>query len=431
MDDVRIGDEVVSRLATYGIDIAAVASQDEPADIVDALRGTSREMLVVAPRALRDQSALARRITEATQYLRDTDGDPLTVVVLPASLPPQPGPVAVLTPAGGVSSYELYVGAALGVASARRVEHLNGRGTLGSAVHSGVAGRIIARAAAPSWRETPHAHPERSLHTLASRPAAIVIPVGPDADGVAKVIAEHPDADVALVFDRARARHGAAVAERVASMIELAFSLSATGSPIAEAPTAPTPPVPVDDGPASDLPPIRASDVVHVRLTSDALELTNRTRQQLRVRVSLGDAADPGVARAEFDAQVAPGGTIAEPTASVAGLDGLAPPVAVMRHWSHESEEVYEGGDQRIVGFQVAVLDSSGAERAERTYRPGNGLDYFVTARDLAGLLVRPVARSILPEPAAAQPSSHTVDLLTALAAAVRLGAGALDARRS
>ncbi|MET0735761.1 MAG: hypothetical protein ABWY55_08980 [Microbacterium sp.] len=426
----------LARLLRYGIEVApgdAEGGAPRPdEDIAAAVRlgAAQRALVVIAPRGDPDHAALTGRIAAATEAIAGLDADPLAVVLLPASLPPQAGPVAVVSPAGGVSSYELYVGAALGAASGRRIEHLNGRGTLGSAVHSGVAGRIVARASTASWRETPHARPERALHTLDSRPAAVVIPVGSDADAVAKVVADHPDADVALVFDAARARHGAVVAEQVAAMVELAFSLSARGAPVPDASPRREPTVPFDPGPAADLPPIRASDVIHVRLTSAALELTNRTRQRLRLRVSLGDVGERDVARAEFEAALGPGDAVSEPTASVPGLDALTPPEAVMRHWSHESEEVYEGGEQRILRLRVGVLDASGTVRAEHDYRPGNGLDYFVTARDLAALLGRPVARSVLPEPASkAHASGHTGDVLKALAAAVRLGAGALDAR--
>lgn len=444
-----LGPTLLPRLRSLGFDVRETTSHTLTADgFGDALRIAETESAVAAilPRDDADRPAVTERLVDAAAAADATTSAPLGLLVLPARTAPLPGPVAVVTPAETVSAYELYVGAAIASATDRRVVHLNGRGTPGSAVHSGIAGRVLARSASPQWREFPHARPERSLHTVTSRPGAIVVAVPPGSTAAAQIIVDHPDADVILVIDRAHARHGAAVAQQVASMIELAFSLGASTEPEPtpadvepEEPKTPEPETPESEAPQEpqapedpvpDLPGIRASDVVHMRLTSDALEVTNRTAQHLRLRVSLGSAADPTDVRAVFACDLAPREARTAPTSAVEGLAGIEPPVAVMRHWSHESVEVFEGGRQRVLEFHVTVLDAAGDVRAERAYRPGNGLDFFVTARDLAALLGRSVARSVLPEPAVLEASgAPPKDLLGALASALAVGAGVLDAR--
>ncbi|MET0811674.1 MAG: hypothetical protein ABWY03_01380 [Microbacterium sp.] len=415
-----LDDEAAARLRALGVEVTRRGAVLSIADALAA--GTFMAVADRGPDAAADLAA-------ACDALADTEGGPVTCVAIPAALPLQTGPVAVLSSAGAVSAYELYVGAAIAAASGRRVEHLNGRGTLASTTHSGIAGRVLARSAAPAWHELVFERPERSLHELTSRPAAIVASMPPGTLDAARLIADHPDADVFLVFDRAGAQHGAAVAQQVSAMVELAFSIGATTAPSTAAEPEPLPPTAPSAPQDDELPPIRAADVVHVRLTSDALELTNRTRLHLRARVSLGSARDPHTTRAVFEAPLAPGEVHAAPTAGAEGLAALTPPIAVLRHWSHESEEVFEGGEQRILEFGVQVLDSDGAVCAEGTYRPGNGLDYFVTARDLTGLLGRSLAPRILPQPAPAVASDVPVDLLGALASAVAVGAGALAFR--
>ncbi|HEX8518462.1 MAG TPA: hypothetical protein VF667_02605 [Pseudonocardia sp.] len=353
---------------------------------------------------------------------------PLALVLLPATATPGPGPVVVLSPAGAASSYELYVGAALAAAARRRVEHLNGRGAAGSAAHGGLPARAAARASAPGWRERAEPRPERALRVLPSRPAVVVVPVPPGSAGAPAVVEDHPDADVVLVFDAVHARHGAAVAQQVGSVVEMALgvelSLPGGGAPPARGPrTVPVPPARAAPG---GPPAIRASDVVHVRLTDTALELTNRTRHRVRLRATLGSASDPDRARAVFEATLEPGGSRSAPTRSVAALAGLDPPVPVLRHWSHTSAAVYEGGDRRIVRVETAVLDTAGGVRAVRTDDAPNGLDFAVTARDLAAL-VGQGAGAALPEPAPVRTAPRLGrDLFAAFASALAVGAAVL-----
>ncbi|GAA1928635.1 hypothetical protein GCM10009775_20800 [Microbacterium aoyamense] len=417
----RVDATTTERLGLLGIE---VEQRDGDASLAGALAYGA--LIGIAERG----TDAAADLLAAADTLSATGGGPLAVVVFPATLPLQPGPVAVLSPAGAVSAYELYIAAAVAAASGRRVEHLNGRGTLASATHSGIASRVLARAAAPAWHELTFARPERSLHELVTRPAAIVVAVPPGSTEAAGVIAGHPDADVFVVFDRAHVQHGATVADQAAAMVELAFGLGVPTAPEVDA-ERPRDAAPVEaPDPLPDLAAIRTSDVVHVRLTATTLELTNRTRQRLRVRVDLGSEREPGDVRAAFETTLEPGSARTEDTESVAGISDLERPVAVMRHWSHTSEEVYEGGEQRMLALHVAVLDGDGDVRAEHSYRPGNGLDFLVTARDLTALLGRPVARSILPEPAVTSTGeTPRGELLSALAAALDVGAGVLAMR--
>ncbi|MBN0038892.1 hypothetical protein JN535_01735 [Cellulosimicrobium cellulans] len=358
---------------------------------------------------------------------------PLTLLVLPAVSGPRPGPVAILSASETVSAYELFVGAGLACASGLDVEHLNARGVAGSAIRTDAAGRAAARSATAAWHERADPRPERALRT-GRRPAAIVATLPPGSVDAARVVADHPDADVVLVLDRVHARHGAALARQVATMVEIAFDLAtmlpedgsrSTGADASgSAPKAPPPARTPPDG----LAPLRASDVLHARLTDTAVEVTNRTRQNVRCRVVLGAAEAPDVGRAVLEVVLGPDASSTEPTAGVGAVADLAPPTAVLRHWSHTSTEVYEGGDLRILQVELDVLDATGAVRATRAYDAGNGTDFAVTARDLGSLLGRASARPVLPDPAPSPvvPVPAPDDLLATFARSLAVGATAL-----
>ena len=92
-----------------------------------------------------------------------------------------------------------------------------------------------------------------------------------------------------------------------------------------------------------------------------------------------------------FEARLEPGVSLAEPTDAVADL---APPTRVLRHWSHGSAEVYEGGDRRILRVEASMLAADGRIHAAHAYEPRNGLDFSVTAGDLKALLGSEAARA-------------------------------------
>jgi hypothetical protein len=439
---VRLDAADVSRLGALGISVdgdpigitdrpPAGGGSDPLPDLAAAIHlGAQRGALVAIgdrgrdPRAWRGEGA--RWLAAATAASAAASAArPLALVVIPAASPQRPGPIAVLTPAESVSSYELYVGAALAAASGRRVEHVNGRGSQGSADHPSLPARLAARTAATQWRERGEPRPERSLHGFVSRPAVIVVPVPPGSADAATVVPAHPDADIVLVFDAAHARYSPTVARQVATMVELAFGVEASLADQEEI-TRPARPEPATSRPASagSLPAIRASDVIHVRLTDTALELTNRTCHRVRLRIALGSSAEPGRVHAVFEARLEPGESLAEPTDAVAGL---APPTRVLRQWSHESGEVYEGGDRRILRVEAAVLAADGRTHAERAYEPRNGLSFSATAGDLKALLGSEAARAFH---LGAAPSRAAVpapqDLFAAFESALTAGAGIL-----
>ena len=391
----------------------------------------------------RDPVALVDAATSAAAGC--APDSPLVMVLLPAVVPPRRGPVAVLSPPGAASSYELVVGAALAAASGRRVEHLNGRGLAGSVTRSAVPARVALHAEVSDWREHAQPRPERSLHELTSRPAAIVLPVVPGSGEAPAVVADHPDADVLLVLDTVHAAHGPALAGQIYAMVELAVGVGAglagkDGSPAdapdvdrrsRESPASPhTSPSSSPHRPGGDdddeFPPLRASDVVHVRLTDTALEITNRSLQRIAVRVGLGSVREPGRVVAVFEGNIDPGRTHSESTDAVPGFGELAAPTAVLRHWSHGSAEVYEGGERCITEVDLALLDASGAARATGRYDVPNGLDFSVTARQLSALMGQGTTPAVLPEPAAPTVRATGVDLLDVLRSALASGADLL-----
>ncbi|GAA2373057.1 hypothetical protein [Dactylosporangium salmoneum] len=428
----RLDDAARDRLHGLGISVRGDGAhpevRGEPAagelpDLAGAIRfGAAHDALAVVVGGGRDAPAWrtggAGGLAAATEASAElANSRLLMVVVIPATVAPRPGPVAVLSPGGSVSTHELYVGAALAAASGRRVEHVNGRGAAASAAQSGVPARAGLRAAVMQWRERAEPRPERSLHKLSVRPAVIVMAVPPGSAEAPAVIAAHPDADVVLVFDAVHARHGAEVARQVASLIELAVGV---GQGASAARPAPPPPAP----PSVASPAVRASDVIHIRLTDTALELTNRTCERVRLRVTLGSAAAPGEPLAAFEMLLRPQERHAEPITAAPAMAELTPPTAVLRHWSHGSAEVYEGGERRILRVEASVLDPDDRVRATRTYDATNGLDFSVTARDLETLLGRRAELFAEVRPRAVPAPAR--DVLAALESALRVGATAL-----
>ena len=369
---------------------------------------------------------------------------PLVLVLLPARVAPRSGPVAVLSPPDAASSYEIIVGAALASACGRRVEHINSRGLAGSVVQSTVAARAALRAEVVEWRKQADPRPVKALRELSSRPSLIVLPVPPGSADAGAVVADHPDADVVLVFDAVHAAHGRGLAQQIYSMVELALGVEvelarassdsahgangANGANVPDSTERAESPLGADpvNGAGGDPTPLRASDVVHVRLTDSDLEITNRTRQRVKVRVGLGSKREPDRVLAVFEGAVEPGQTHAEPTAAVAAIDQLDPPRPVLRHWSHSSSEVYEGGERRIVEVELSLAEVPGQGRAAGRFTAPNGLDFSVTARELAALSGRTDASAVLPEPVPPVDRASGVDLLEALWSALGVGSGLL-----
>jgi hypothetical protein len=352
------------------------------------------EILADVRRACRDQALL----------------NGLVGLLLPAVAPPGSGPVAAVSPAGTAAPYEMYVAAALAAAAGRAVEHLNAAGAQTSAYHDGFAARAVARGLVAGWRE----HSGAATAALPRRPSAVVVPVTDDPVAAVDVVAGHPDADVLLLVDVVSARRGPLVGQQVGAMVELALG-ARTAHRIPE----PTRPLRVVTEPASA---IRASDVVHIRLTDTALELTNRTRERLELRVELGSEEQAWLA---LDWTLAPGESTC-PT--VPGLEALEPPRPVLRRWSHSTEHVYEGGRRRIHRVTAAAVDDAGRPRRARSYPAPAGLDFLLTSRELADLLGATAPRRELPEPAPTSgPAVPLFDLWGALRAALAVGASALD----
>lgn len=352
----------------------------------------------------------------------DVAGDQVVAVqLIPARTTPSAGPVAVLSPAGAAAHYELHVGAALAAASRRRVIHLNGRGTAAS-IHSGAPARAAARAGVTDWYEQAHPHPERTLHTLDSRPSVIVVPAVGGAGELTRLAAAHHDADIVVVHDRVADNHGGALARQIFAMVELALGVSSA----AAAPAATPPPRPPSLDPA-----IRASDVLHVRLTDTGVEVTNRTAQHIGVRLGIGDGRSPDAVLATLENHLPPGDSRATLLDGAPALDGLARPAAVLRHWSHGSAEVYEGGDLRVLRIQLVLGGPDDEPGQPREFSVGNGLDFSLTARELRSLDRTAPQPQVLPAPAPAAPPAPSHDLLEALSAAAAVAAGALSSART
>lgn len=341
-------------------------------------------------------------------------------LVIPAAAPPRPGPVAICTRADAVTAAELYVGAAIAAASDRRVEHLNARGSSGSALHSSIPARATARGAVTDWRERAEPRPERALHALASRPAVIVL-TAHDAAGIGVLVADHPDADIVVVVDLVSVRHGDRLTHRLTAVTESALAVQlALAQPPAQAVRAPGVTAPPPRAPRDGLAALKASDVIHARLTGDTLELTNRTGLTVQATVALCDAAAPERIVADVSIALAPGQETTIHDDEIPAIAALPGPHAVLRHWSHEDAEVFEGGRRHIAEVTIAVVAADGTVFARHGYRASNGLSFSLTSREIGVLLGRAANAPALPEPderpAPASPHAIWTALLSALA---------------
>ena len=361
------------------------------------------------------------RLTALGLTLAAADGGTATadhtvsIEVTPATGLVRSGPVAVLSPAEAATAYEIHVGAALAAASGRAVVHLNGRGRAAS-LHTATPARHAARAAT-GWHEVAAPRPGRVLATLDSRPAIIVVPAVPTFGDLNDLVAAHPDADVVVLRDTVAQEHGPAVAQQIFAMVELSLGVAAA-LPDSGEPAGPR---------ASTRSPFRASDVLHVRLTDSAVEVTNRTAQPIVVRVGLGDRREPNTVLATVQNALDPGTHQRTPFDGAAALDGVRSPRAELRHWSHGDAEVYEGGHLRVLRIQATLGD----DQNFLTLPVGNGLDFSLTARELRALDPSREAVEVLPEPAPPAPLVHSVDLLGRLSDALAVAAVALSPVRS
>lgn len=132
---------------------------------------------------------------------------------------------------------------------------------------------------------------------------------------------------------------------------------------------------------------VSAAAAILAVLTDTGLDLTNRApvTAGLRVRFGTPGSAETDIGAAEME--LAPRESTRIPYESLPFLAGLEPPAAVVRHWSHETETVYDGGSIRINGLDVHYLDEEAGTIAVRSYGTRQGLHVGVVAPQLAEAL--------------------------------------------
>lgn len=134
-------------------------------------------------------------------------------------------------------------------------------------------------------------------------------------------------------------------------------------------------------------PAVGAADIVHTMLTDDGLVVTNRTPLTVDVRVRLGRMGNVDDDLAQLEFTLPPGRIHTFGKGELGAVEDLPGPMATVRHWSHETETVYEGGQRRINGVDVRYRDVGGVTLAAARYDSQRGLTVGVTgdriARDL------------------------------------------------
>ena len=133
--------------------------------------------------------------------------------------------------------------------------------------------------------------------------------------------------------------------------------------------------------------PVTAADTVLAVLTDSTLEVTNRCPVAVRVRVRLGAAGAEARDLGAVETELAPRESASHPLQEAAFLAGLEPPGAVVRHWSHETETVYDGGTIRINGLDLRFLDAGGGTIAVGSYGSRQGLHVGVNSPELGRAL--------------------------------------------
>ena len=135
---------------------------------------------------------------------------------------------------------------------------------------------------------------------------------------------------------------------------------------------------------------VGAADIIHAVLTDGGLVVTNRTPLIVDVQVRLGRTgnADEDLAVTEFT--LYPGQARMVEARKLDAVGALPGPVAMVRHWSHETETVYEGGQRRINGVDVCYRNAEGKILATAHHGSHRGLTVGITGdritRDLHGV---------------------------------------------
>lgn len=135
---------------------------------------------------------------------------------------------------------------------------------------------------------------------------------------------------------------------------------------------------------ASGRPTVKASDVIHAVLTDAGLVVTNRTSWAVDLRVRLGRADAPDADLASLDLTLRPGGSATVPVADLGVVGALPGPEAVVRHWSHETGVVFEGGERRINGVDVRYRLPDGTSAGVASHGSHRGLVVGVAGGDIA-----------------------------------------------
>lgn len=131
-------------------------------------------------------------------------------------------------------------------------------------------------------------------------------------------------------------------------------------------------------------PAVGAADIVHTMLTDDGLVVTNRTPLTVDVRVRLGRMGNVDDDLAQLEFTLPPGRVHTFGKGELGAVEDLPGPVATVRHWSHETETVYEGGQRRINGVDVHYRDVGGVTLAAAHYDSRRGLTVGITGDQIA-----------------------------------------------
>ena len=132
---------------------------------------------------------------------------------------------------------------------------------------------------------------------------------------------------------------------------------------------------------------VSAAATILAVLTDTGLDLTNRAPVTTALRVRFGSPGSGETDIGAAEAELAPRESTHVPYEALGFLAGLEPPAAVVRHWSHETETVYDGGGIRINGLDVRYLDEDGGTIAVRSYGTRQGLHVGVVAPELVEAL--------------------------------------------
>lgn len=136
---------------------------------------------------------------------------------------------------------------------------------------------------------------------------------------------------------------------------------------------------------------LSAAATVQALLTDLGLQLSNRTGMVAHLRCHLGTDGSSADVKT-IDIQLPANESRLLPAAELGAVGEVEGPEGVLRHWSHSSEVVSQGGQRRINRLEIRFEDADGNSIGTGSFGGRPTLSISVNARELSAVLDSPFA---------------------------------------